>query len=169
MNPARVELGLRGLTAIGMVVAGGALAWPPSVPAGEITPAGLESSWGNEPLLPIDHAAQQAIVAANIFSASRASPARRYDPFASDGGSVPESGPSGAGEGVPQLYGTVVGPRGASALMRLDPRVAEAQLYREGDRGGTYRVEKIDEQSVILIGPAGQIVLRLTHPQGSTR
>ncbi len=169
MNPARVELSLRGLTVIGILVAAGALSWRPSVPAGEIVPAGLESPAVAEPPPAIDHAAEQAIVAGNIFSASRAAAARRFDPLATGGGSVPESAPNGADEGVPRLYGTVVGPRGASALMLFDARVAGAQLYREGDRGGTYRVKKIDEQSVILIGPEGRIVLRLTHPQGSTR
>lgn len=71
-------------------------------------------------------------------------------------------------EAVPHLFGTVIGPGGATALMRLDPAVPGAQIYREGDRAGIYRVVRISEQSVILSGPGGQIVLRLIPPGGPT-
>jgi len=69
---------------------------------------------------------------------------------------------------VPRLYGTVFGPGGPVALMRLDAAAPEARLYREGDRAGAWQVVKINERSVVLGSPQGQIVLRLTRSEGST-
>jgi hypothetical protein len=52
--------------------------------------------------------------------------------------------------------------------MRLDAGNPEAQIYREGDSGGRYRVVKINERSVILEGPSGRIELRLQRPERAT-
>ncbi|MSR22514.1 MAG: hypothetical protein EXR92_03055 [Gemmatimonadetes bacterium] len=164
MNSVRLELALRAVIAISMGIAVVALVWRPSVPMLEVAPAGVDFPPITRPLSTIDPAAGQTIVAADIFSASRTAPAVRYNPVDPDAGNVPDPSPITEDQAVPQLYGTVVGPRGASALMRLDAGTTGAQLYREGDRGGTYRVEEIDEQSVVLSGPEGRIVVRLVHP-----
>ena len=113
----------------------------------------------------------ERIVNANIFSASRKAPRTRYRPFAAESAApevtMPpaETGEVGLdNERVPQLSGIMLGPSGPSALLRLDPGKPDAQVYREGERGGRYRVLKINEQSVVLSGPAGRIVLRLQRP-----
>ena len=180
MNPLRrAELALRALAAIFAIVGIGAVLWRPSVTAGDVAPAVFDSTTRTGlRLASVDAKAGQTIVDGNIFSAARAAPAVRYSPFESDSGSVaatiPDSSMVGTGEvppddGVPQLLGTVVGPRGGSALMRLDPATPGAQLYHEGDRGGSYRVVKINEQSVVLSGPRGQLVLRLRRTGGQAQ
>lgn len=170
-----VELALRALTMIFLVVAAGALLLRPSLSAVEIPLAGLDALPATRsPRSVIDPAAGEAIVDANIFSSSRAAPEVRYSPFESDSESdapmITESAMEDSiaiteDEAAPRLYGTVVGPSGASALMRLDAATPGAQLYREGDRGGTFRVVKINEQSVVLSGRQGRIVLRLSPPE----
>lgn len=136
--------------------------------------AGEEATGVESPLLPEDGGVSQAIVRANIFSASRKAPRARYRPFAAEPVPLdplveesPMIGPPvDPVESVPQLSGIMSGPNGRSALLRLDPAVEGAQLYREGDRGGAYRVLKINEQSVELSGPAGRVTLRLKRPEG---
>jgi hypothetical protein len=177
----RLELGLRVLTAVFLVV--GVAAWlrSPAVPEGETPPTGL-----GEPAPTTAHRAPPAaepdaaerVIAANIFSSSRRAPASRYDPYAPAAdpfaSTVPgfEAPDDALGmpdpDAVPRLYGTVTGPAGPAALLRLDPAKPEAQLYRVGERGGAYRVERIDGQSVVLVGPSGRVVLRLTPPPGPT-
>jgi hypothetical protein len=116
----------------------------------------------------------QTVIDGNIFSSRRARPAARYDPYAPAQGllSAPViDAPEAMGDpsrAVPRLFGTVVGPGGATALLRLDPSIAEARVYREGDRGGAYRVVKILNQSVELSGPSGSVVLRLPPPPGGS-
>ena len=67
----------------------------------------------------------QAIVSANIFSASRKAPRTRYRPFAAEvepGDAFMEPAPPvPEGEAVPQLSGIMVGPGGASALRNTTP------------------------------------------------
>jgi hypothetical protein len=63
---------------------------------------------------------------------------------------------------VPRFYGTVAGgASGRSALLRLDAHIPGARLYREGDRGGRYRITRIRDDAVTLDGPSGSIVLHL--------
>ena len=69
----------------------------------------------------------------------------------------------------PELFGIVPEANGSAALLRLDPAAPSALLYREGDRGGRYRVERIEERSVVLSGPTGRIELRLGGPDGGAR
>jgi hypothetical protein len=173
----RIERILRSLTVVFVFVGAGALLWRPGIPSNEIAPTGIEArSVKNAPAAPLDVTANQIIVQGNIFSASRKAPAVRYNPFEPDWGSADPATPepaadtasaTAAGDGVPKLFGTMIGARGSAALLRLDPALLEAQLYREGDRAGRYRVEKINEQSVVLRGPAGRVVLRLVIPEGS--
>jgi hypothetical protein len=175
-----VELALRALTVAFVTVGGVALLRSPAVPDGELLPEGLDTptSSGAHHVLPnADPGAAERVVTGNIFSSARRAPRARYDPFAptpdpfAPSASDPDmSAPATAADpdAVPRLYGMVTGPAGAAALLRLDPGKPEAQLYREGERGGAYRVEKIDGQSVVLVGPSGRIVLRLTPPPGGS-
>ncbi|MEX2282463.1 MAG: hypothetical protein WEE89_08260 [Gemmatimonadota bacterium] len=174
MTATRIEPVLRGLTALFVVIALGALFWRPSAPRTEIAPAGLTATPTSRSAAAADPAMSQAIIAANIFSPSRTTPRSRYNPFEPDpvtvepafGNNIIDSAAIPDEEVIPRLFGIVVGPAGGSALMRLDPAQPEAQLYREGDRGGVYRVVKVNQQSVILSGPRGQTVLQLKRPEG---
>jgi hypothetical protein len=171
----RTELALRTLTALFVVVALFALVWQPAIPDAVIPPPGRHALGEGPPTSRGDAAAVSAIVTANIFAASRTAPARRYDPATLDAqnDSPPAPDPIATdvmmhGDArVPQLFGIVAGPNGASALLRLDASSDDATLYRVGDRDGGYRVDEINEQSVVLTGPAGRIVLRLNKAEGS--
>ncbi|MGH7472096.1 MAG: hypothetical protein ACRENP_29450 [Longimicrobiales bacterium] len=176
MSPlTRVESTLRALCALFLTAAALAAVWRPAVPSSEIAPAGLDTLPGKRsPMVSIDPALAQRVVAANIFSSSRSAPRQRYRLHQNEspqfGPSVPSPEPRSRpqGEGVPQLFGTLLGPAGATALMRLDPAIPDAQLYREGDRAGNYLVEKINERSVVLSSPRGRVELRLIQSKGPT-
>jgi hypothetical protein len=179
-NLRRTELTLHALTVVFVAVGGVALLRPPVVPAGETLPEGLDTQVpaGSQPDLTLaDPGALERVVTSNIFSSSRRAPRDRYDPFApppdpfappASDAEMPAAPEPVDPDAVPRLYGTVTGPAGPAALLRLDPSRPEAQLYREGERGGAYRVEKIDGPSVVLVGPSGRIVLRLTPPPGQS-
>ncbi len=116
--------------------------------------------------------AAEDIVLANAFSVSRTPPDERYLPPESDeamaGGAMMSAGSVEppmdevflTGD-VPRLYGTVVQPDGARALLRLDPERESPQLYRVGDRGGPFRVVSITPRRVVLSGPQGRVTLTL--------
>ncbi|MSR36469.1 MAG: hypothetical protein EXR95_07485 [Gemmatimonadetes bacterium] len=169
----RFELALRGATALATAVAAAALLWPARAPMVEIAPAGLESPPAAAAAPRADPALSRGIADANIFSATRRAPRERYRPDAAQatGEGMAGDGPSAAagGGGVPHLYGIVPDASGAAALLRLDPGAPGALLYREGDRGGMYRVDSIGEQSVVLSGPSGRLELRLPRPQEPIR
>lgn len=157
----RIELALRALTALSVVVAATALLWPASLPEAEIAPAGLEPGARAPIRPPPGDAVSREIIGGNIFSTTRRPPATRYRPIGpAEGESLAEGGTE-SGEGAPRLYGIVPAANGAAALLRLDRAVGGARLYREGERGGSYRVESIGERSVVLSGPAGRVELRL--------
>ena len=165
----RVELALRGVTLTAAAIAVAALLWPPSLPRTEIAPAGLGAS--PSVLREVAEADVPGRIAqGNIFSSTRSAPRTRYRP---NGSGAEEPGLADesvtASVGVPELYGIVPGPSGAAALMRLDATVEGAQLYREGDRGGRYRVDRIGDDTVVLTGPAGRVELRLGRPEGVDR
>ena len=192
MNHARrLELALWGITAVLALLTAGALLREPSVRVGRIPPAELRGSAaakvdaGEAPSEGVD-----AIVAGNIFSSTRAAPKTRYVPYGSDAESAGyaedavadvesfDASPDGTGvadagvggePGVPRLYGTMLGPRGASAVIRLDPSSPEGRLYRVGDRAYGYEVVEIHARSVILSGPRGRIEVRLIPPEERTR
>src|SRR5688572_20332785 len=175
----RLELVLRALTVAFVLVGGAALVRPPAIPEGQRPPADLTTDPGLAPaaapfadIMPD----VEAVLDANIFSTTRTRPRNRYDPFGSvpsdppamnpssfEPDAIPETPPADA---VPRFFGTVVGPGGSSALLRLDPATPDARLYREGDSGGRYRVVRIESQSVTLMGPNGSITLRLPPPPG---
>ena len=181
----RLVLALNGATVL--LVLGGIvmLVLPGPVPRGSGSPIVVASA-GTVPdsgasVQPADQTAPERVVRTNIFSPRRAPPPRRYmfgdtvdedAELAADPMMVPESSSettdstaaSTANDPVPHLYGTVLGPAEATALLRLDRRAAEPTIYRIGDRAGGYRVVEIGERSVTLMGPTGRVVLRLARP-----
>jgi hypothetical protein len=150
-----------------------ALALPPRVPAIEVKPAGIAAADIKAATPTGDNSAADAVIDGNIFSAARKAPAKRFNPAEPDEPVVAEEPAANVAEPiseearVPRLFGIVVGPGGATALLRLDPANPEAQVYREGDTGGRYRVVQINEKSVIVEGPSGRIELRLPRPEGT--
>lgn len=174
MTAPRLETILRGLSVFFAALAVTVFLWPVSVPRDQIAPAGLDAP-SSQPARASDPAITQSIVTSNIFSAARKPPRSRYNPFEPDPiapelslgtGSMVDTGVVSNEDAVPSLFGIMSSPAGANALMRLDPGVPEAVLYREGDRAGQYRVVKINSQSVVLSGPRGQTVLQLKRPEG---
>jgi hypothetical protein len=120
-----------------------------------------------------------SVVATNVFSAHRAPPRRRWVPPAPDTlppGLAPDPiaaadlrATAPTGDGPPRFYGTVIDPRGAAALLWLDPAVPGAQLYREGARAAGWRVMHIDAERVQLGAAGGQrVTLRLTRDTRTT-
>ena len=174
MTAPRLETILRALAVSFAAIAVMALLWPVSVPHDQIPPAGLDAP-SSQPARASDPAITESIVTANIFSAERKPPRSRYNPFEPDpiapepllGAAMSvDAAVISDEDAVPRLFGIMSSPAGANALMRLDPTVPEAVLYREGDRAGQYRVVKINLQSVVLSGPRGQTVLQLKRPEG---
>ena len=168
----RLELLLRVLTVVYVLIGAVTLSGRPRVPETTTAPSGLSAAPAATPGIALhDASVADAIVNANIFSFSRKAPARRYDPltFDTDVATTPQpvvTAPVASDDdAVPKLYGIVGGPNGAAALLRLDAATPGAQLYRAGERGGAYRVEEIHEQSVVLSGPSGRIVLRLVRQE----
>lgn len=180
----RLVLGLNAATVL-LVLAGILLLVVPSpVPAGR--PQGsLLASTGALPdsvrQAPApDLAAADRVVRTDIFSPRRSAPAHRSmfgevgaepEPAPSDslaaapaGGETAESSASTGNDAVPHLYGTMLGPTTATALLRLDASAPEPRLYRVGDRAGGYRVVEIGDRTVTLVGTSGRIVLRLKQP-----
>lgn len=112
------------------------------------------------------------IVAANIFAVSRTPPRRRYNPaddqFAEGTEAVPEMNPVEAMQPPPHLFGTVVGPGGAMALMQSDSANGPGKLFREGERIGIYRLVKIKANSVVVSGPSGRLEIQVQrNPTGA--
>ncbi len=106
------------------------------------------------------------IVTSNIFAANRTAPAVRYSLPGS--GSAADVSSSAMRDDLPAtpallptVYGTMTGPNGATALIQSDSAGASGRLYREGDRVGIFRIEKILASSVVVRGPAGRVELKV--------
>lgn len=164
----RLERMLRVATAFFLFVGVAALLWPASIPSGELPPPELNVNIQKGAALP--RADIQPIIAANVFSSRRAAPAQRYRSYWNTAPAEVAVVDSAVGKkprpvaDMPTLLGIVQG-ESPAALMRLDPAAAGAQLYHVGDRGGAYNVVSIDDQAVVLSGPAGRLVLRLKTSQ----
>ncbi len=111
------------------------------------------------------------IVTSNMFSATRVAPGVRYTPR-SGGGQPADAAVPGADEAMttpveapPRVYGTMTGPNGATALIQPDSTGASSRLYREGDRVGAFRIEKILANSVVVRSPAGRLELKVEQPE----
>ena len=63
------------------------------------------------------------------------------------------------------LYGLATGPTGAVALIDADPSIPGAEIYRLGDRVGSYRLESIADTLAVLTGSTGRLVLTLDTPR----
>lgn len=63
-------------------------------------------------------------------------------------------------EGMPRLYGTVVGVDGARALLQLSS-ASGARLYAAGERDAGYTVVSVAPREVVLRGPGGRRTLRM--------
>lgn len=160
MKTSHLKLGLDAAMVV-LVIAGVAI-WISDAPI----PTATASVPSDKPVSPTvervstgDNASAAAtIVAGNIFSATRAAPAVRYNPpadgVAEDIGDVAYVPP--APVNLPRVYGTMSGPGGAMALIQHDSAGASSRLFREGDRVGPFRIEKILTNSVVLRGPSGR-------------
>jgi hypothetical protein len=176
MTTHRIEMTLRVLTVVFAVT--GAAFWilPPSVPDVLLTAKSQTASLAINRAVAqsSDSASASAIVASNIFSPSRAAPGKRYTPPGTGGegeetnahvSDVPVMPPSPP----PRVFGTMMGPGGATALMQTDSAGASGRLYREGERVGGYRILKISSSSVIVRGPEGRIELKIQPREDRTQ
>ena len=152
-------------------VALGVVFWlkEPSVPKVSI-PAAAASRPTGAPASRAASANAGSIVTSNMFSATRAAPSVRYTPSSAGGTSADVS----AAESevvtlpapLPRVFGTMTGPNGATALMQLDSAGASSQLYREGERVGAFRIEKILTNAVVVRGPNGRVEIRVQQDEG---
>lgn len=108
----------------------------------------------------------EAVVAANIFSQTRAAPRVRFTPAGLGGGPPARRV---ARRPVLQLYGITVGPQGAVALIHADPKLRGAQIYRIGDLVAGARLVAITDSTVTLAEPSGPLVLRLESTHRTAR
>jgi hypothetical protein len=144
---------------------------PPTVSAVRVAPPRFALPATPAAIHASDPAARDVIVRANVFSATRTPPRTRYAPpdaaMPADAGALVDDPAEAVVEAVPvpQLYGTVVGAAGATALIAVDPGAAAAQLYRVGDRAGGWRVVRIGDRSAVLEGPGGRVTLRLRRSE----
>ena len=154
---------------IGLVVAG-VFFWlkEPVIPRVSIPPALESGSLARGAAGPTNSSVDaNAIVAFNMFSASRAAPTARYTPpgaggMASDASDASmQSEPAAPSAPPPRVYGTMTGPNGATALIEGDSAGSSSRLYREGDRVGAWRIVKILPSSVVVTGPAGRVSLKV--------
>lgn len=172
----RPETVLAVLTACLVAAGVGLWIWRPSLPAVEVSQTPV-----SPPPLPrtaravAGTADAGVIVSENIFSSTRAAPRVRYTPPGA--GDEPEmastSEPADAGmiieAPLPQVFGTMMGPGGATALIQTDSAGASGRLYREGDKVGQYRIMQITSGSVIVRGPLGRRELKIQSREASGR
>ncbi|HUQ83227.1 MAG TPA: hypothetical protein VM076_18890 [Gemmatimonadaceae bacterium] len=177
----RLVLGLNAATVL-LVLAGIVLLIVPlPAPAGRVTDSLASVTPAPDSVSAVvvaDVGAAERVVKTDIFSPRRGPPTRRYafgetsesaDATVSEVTAAPalagepldSAAASTASDAVPHLYGTMMGPNDATALLRLDANLSEPRLYRVGDRAGGYRVADISDRSVTLVGRSGRVVLRL--------
>lgn len=159
---------LRGVTALGIVL--GVMSFVRPVASDGAEPAVEELAMSPAlPMLESSDSLATEIVLANLFAANRTPPRRRYGPVdsAADVGVepvMPDSGlaMSGGSGPIPALYGTVVTGGVDQALLHLSAASPGPRLYPVGGRDGGYRVVSIAPRIVVLAGPQGRVVLRLS-------
>lgn len=185
MSMRRLVLGLNAATVMLVVLGIALLVAPTPLPTRHVTSSMVALMPRQDTVrrtTVADLGAADRVVKTDIFSPRRGPPARRYafgETSESDAAVAEVSvAPGLAGEpmdsagvasvesdGVPHLYGTMMGPTESSALLRLDARIAEPRLYRVGDRAGGYRVSEVTDRTVTLVGSSGRVVLRLAKQQ----
>jgi hypothetical protein len=99
----------------------------------------------------------EAIVAANIFSQTRAAPLVRFAPA----GRAVRGTAAASRRPLVKLYGITVGPQGAIALIHADSKLPGAEIYRVGDLVAGARLVAITDSTVTLAQPSGPLILRL--------
>ena len=123
-----------------------------------------------------DPALQDAVVRTNVFAATRTPPRVRWappgdpdsaatiDPMALAPQPAQALRPARGPDDPPQFYGTIVGPDGPRALLRLDGRVPGAQLYAAGEGEGGWRVVRVEPERVVLTSAGERVTLHLPRP-----
>ena len=156
---------------LGILGVGIQFAWPTARGRGE-GPAAVPLPAANAPELQPQPGPStfEDIVALNVFSEARVPPRRRYvPPGSSDSTPRPEARARPRPTAPPyRLFGTIVESDDTTALIDSNPKVPGAELYRVGDRIGRLRIISIREDAVVLDGPGGRRVLRLTTKKGPT-
>lgn len=176
----RLELALAVMTVV-LVAAGiGLWIWRPPLRLPDIAqpPATQPSPVSSESLRTGKVAATIAdagvIVNENIFSSTRAAPRVRYTPpGAGDTDAFPAAAPADEAMVIeaplPQVFGTMTGPGGATALIQPDSAGASGRLYREGDKVGEFFIIRITSGSVMVRGPGGRHELKVQPKDGAGR
>jgi hypothetical protein len=167
-------------TAIGLLLAAALLLWPADTSV-TAAPPPLAFSTAEPPKAAVGvQAVTDSIIATNLFSLSRQAPVSRTfvaapsdaapppDTYVADSatnlnGALGDSLEPESTERVPRLYGVVDGPLGTAALLRLTRASRAARLFRVGDGAGGYTVQRILADRVMLSGPSGSVVLRLSQ------
>lgn len=118
--------------------------------------------------------AVRAALAGNAFSETRTAPAARFRPGAEEEGFAAEAmeaepmpEPPPPGPPPPPRYrvaGTMLGAGGSFALIDADPGRPGAEVYRQGDAVGGYRLERIAYDHVVLVGGAGELRMDVARP-----
>ncbi len=168
MKVIRLETLLAVLTAVLVAIGAGLWIWQPSPPAVERAAAAVSPPAPSAaPRIVAVTADAGVIVSENIFSSTRAAPPVRYTPPGA--GDEPESASANESPDaamivetpLPQVFGIMMGPGGATALIQSDSAGASGRLYREGDQIGPYRIVRITGASVTVRGPLGRHELRI--------
>lgn len=172
MDQGAIRKGLLVFAAANLLIAAAFWLWNPEPDARARQSGGKSIAQSALAAVPKQSSADNAgIVAANIFSASRTPPGRRYNPADDE---LSDPGESAAPMNIvevsapPHLFGTVVGPAGAMALMQSDSAGGPGRLYREGEKIGSYRLLKVKANSVIMSGPSGRLEIQVQRsPTGA--
>ncbi|MEO5580772.1 MAG: hypothetical protein ABIR58_08935 [Gemmatimonadaceae bacterium] len=168
MKVIRLETVLAVLTAVLVATGAGLWIWKPPPPTVEMASAAVSAASSSlAPQVVAVTADAGVIVSENIFSSTRAAPRVRYTPPGA--GDEPESASASESPDaamivetpLPQVFGIMMGPGGATALIQSDSAGASGRLYREGDQVGPYRIVRITGGSVIVRGPLGRHELRI--------
>lgn len=171
MRAPAVRASLNALTILLVFV--GVVFWlkEPSVPYVVIPPAAVGRATASPTHSPSASSDAGVIVSSNMFSATRAAPSVRYTPPGAGGVSADVSFMPDEVVAIaappPRVFGTMTGSNGATALIQPDSAGSSSRLYREGERVGAFRIEKILANSVIVRGPSGRMELKVQ--QGEER
>ncbi len=176
MRTRRVETVLSLLTAALVLGGAGLWIWRPPLPEVAVTASAAQLAQPPRNDGGVARAADASvIVSENMFSSTRAAPRVRYTPpGAGDAADIAsEPAPNSTGMVVdaplPQVFGTMTGPGGATALIQPDSAGASGRLYREGDQVGQYRIIRITSGSVTVRGPGGRHELKVQSKEASGR
>lgn len=176
MRTRRVEIVLGVLTVVLVIAGAGLWIWRPPLPEVAVTPPAARPVQPPRNDRGIARAADASvIISENMFSSTRAAPRARYTPpGAGDATDIasepaPNSTEMVVDAPLPQVFGTMTGPGGATALIQPDSAGASGRLYREGDQVGQYRIIRITSGSVTVRGPGGRHELKVQSKEASGR